>query len=53
MPAARKEAIKQHQAGKRSGEDVAKAAGLSHLVLVRSVTDGRAAQTLGAQDCIA
>jgi hypothetical protein len=36
MPAARKEAIEQHQAGKQSGEDVAK--GLSHLIFVRSVT---------------
>jgi hypothetical protein len=36
MPAARKEAIWQYQAGKQSVEDVAK--GLSHLILVRSVT---------------
>jgi hypothetical protein len=37
MPAARKEAIEQHQAGKRSGGDVAK--GLSHLILVCSAQD--------------
>jgi hypothetical protein len=36
MLAASKEAISQHQAGKRSGGDIAK--GLSHLILVRSVT---------------
>jgi hypothetical protein len=39
MPAASKDAIWQHhrqQAGKRSGKDIAK--GLSHLILVRSVT---------------
>jgi hypothetical protein len=51
MPAASKEAIWQHQAGKQSGEDVAK--GLSHLVLVRSASHGRVAQALGSQDFIA
>jgi hypothetical protein len=38
MPAARKGAIWQHQAGKRSGGGIAK--GLSYLKLVRLVTGG-------------
>jgi hypothetical protein len=51
MPAARKEAISQHQAGKQSKKNVA--TGLSHLILVRLVTGEPRRATLGAQDSIA
>jgi hypothetical protein len=51
MPAASKEAIQQHQVGKQSGENVAK--GISHLILVRSVTGEPRTDASGAQDFIA